>query len=108
MVAAAERHGVTRHARGPSEAEFQRSVIELAELLGWTAYHPWISVRSAGGYPDLTLVRDRVVWAELKRAGGKLSPAQVQWRSLLERAGAEIYVWTWELRILDEVHEVLR
>jgi VRR-NUC domain-containing protein len=42
---------------------------------------------------DLTLVRDRVVWVELKTETGKVSAAQREWLDALKAAGAEAYIW---------------
>lgn len=46
------------------------------------------------GFPDLVLVRDRVIFAELKVSKRKLRPEQQAWRQSLIDAGAEYYVWT--------------
>ena len=76
-------------------------------MYGWWAFHPYSAKRSAPGFPDLTLVRDRVIFAELKReSGGRLTPAQVGVHELLRAAGAEVYVW-WLPRDLPEVARVL-
>ena len=64
------------------EANFQATVIELAELHGWRVYHTHDSRRSQPGFPDLTLVRRyRLIFAELKREGGKLTAEQTAWLS---------------------------
>lgn len=69
-----------------SEAELQRSVIELARLLGWRVYHTRDSRGSAAGFPDLCMVRaGDLIFAELKTEKGKLSPAQCEWWALLGR-----------------------
>lgn len=85
------------------EDEWQRQVIELARMLGWhvahfraaRTKHGWATpVQGDGaGWPDLVLVRDRVIYAELKRDSGRLRPEQEQWQEWLERAGAETYVF---------------
>ena len=64
----------------------------LARILGWKAYHTLRSKGSEPGYPDWTLVRDRVVFLELKTARGKVSPAQREWLAALRDAGAEVYL----------------
>jgi hypothetical protein len=78
-----------------TEAQWQRTITDLAETLGWLVYHTYDSRRSEPGFPDLVLVRagDRVVFAEIKRETGRLTDDQAQWWWALERAGAEIYVW---------------
>ena len=76
-----------------TEKEWSAQVYELARTLGWTRYHTYRSERSQPGFPDEVLVRDRVIFAELKRETGRLSPAQEDWIGKLKRAGAEVYVW---------------
>lgn len=61
------------------ESDFQRTVIEMAQHLGWLCYHTYDSRRSQEGFPDLVLVRDRVLFVELKSERGKQSPAQREW-----------------------------
>lgn len=93
--------------RGISERNFQRQVLDLAGVLGWRVYHTWLSVRSAPGFPDLVLCRaetdttgrpipgtGRLIFAELKSATGKPTPAQSEWLALLEAVpGVEAYLW---------------
>lgn len=76
-----------------TEKVWQQTVVELAQLNGWLVFHPFDSRRSTPGYPDLTLVRDRVVFAELKTEKGRLTPDQELWLERLEGAGAETHVW---------------
>lgn len=76
-----------------SEAAWQADVVEAARNLGWTYFHVTDSRRSPSGWPDLALVRERLVMVELKRADGKTSVAQDRWLALLAKAGVEVYVW---------------
>lgn len=77
-----------------SEASFQASVIQLAKMCGWLAYHTHNSRRSEPGFPDLVLVKPpRVVFAELKTAKGKPSPAQERWLAALAASPVESYLW---------------
>jgi hypothetical protein len=78
-----------------SEKDLQRAVLELAALLGWRAYHTHDSRRSHRGFPDLTLVRgDRLVFAELKSAAGRMRPEQDEWLEALGHVpGVEAYCW---------------
>lgn len=78
-----------------TEKEWLEQIRKLATMLGWLTYHPHQSMRSEPGFPDLTLVRDRVIFVELKRhaASAKLSPHQELWRDRLQSAGAEWYLW---------------
>lgn len=75
------------------ESAWQSRVTDYATLMGWAWYHTRDSRRSPEGYPDLTLVRDRVVFAELKSERGRLTRDQERWRDRLCGAGAEWYLW---------------
>jgi hypothetical protein len=94
-----------------TEKQFQAQVLDLARLLGWRVYHPWLSVRSAAGFPDLVLCRPpRLILAELKTARGRLSPAQEEWLAALRACpGVEVHVWRpmdWDaiIRVLEGEH----
>ena len=76
------------------EAEFQSIVLEMAEQAGWDKrYHTYDSRRSEAGFPDLVLVRDCVLWIELKSSKGALTPPQKDWLEALAAAGQECHVW---------------
>jgi lipopolysaccharide export system protein LptC len=75
-----------------TEAQFQRQVTDLAELLGWRWAHNADSRRTQAGQPDLTLIRDRVVYVELKTDTGRVRPEQESFMAALRAAGAEVYV----------------
>lgn len=64
----------------------------LARQTGFRVYHTLRSKGSQPGYPDWTLVRERVVFLELKRQSGKPSDAQKEWLNALHNAGAEAYI----------------
>jgi hypothetical protein len=96
-----------------TEREFQRQVLKYAvgtrrepSPLGWRAYHTFFSGLSGPGFPDLVLVRERVVFAELKAERGRVSPSQQEWLDALRAAGAEVYLW--RPRDWDTLCEVLR
>jgi hypothetical protein len=74
------------------EKEWQRQVVQLAKTLGYRTYHTFDSRRSTHGFPDLVLVRDRVIYLELKREKGRLTEEQKGWLRALRAAGAEAYV----------------
>lgn len=90
-----------------TEKAWQRQVIELAQLLGWKVYHTWNSIHSAKGFPDLVLVRERVIFAELKSEKGRVSDEQRQWIDALHQA-AKVEVYCWKPSDFDEALRVLR
>jgi len=102
-----------------SEAELQAAVLELAHLLKWrvahfraarTAHGGWRTAVSGdgAGFVDLVLVRDRVVFCELKSAKGALSPEQVLWRDALLAAGCEWHLFRPEQWTDATIERVLR
>jgi hypothetical protein len=76
-----------------SEKEFQAAVVKLAVSLGWKVYHTYNSRRSKSGYPDLTLWRERVIFAELKTMSGQLTASQSTTIEELQAAHAEVHLW---------------
>jgi hypothetical protein len=99
-----------------TERDLQDFIVAAARLLGWRAYHAraartkdgW---RTAGsydskGFPDLVLVRDRLLFAEVKLERGRLRPEQTAWLEVLREAGAEVYVWRpadWTSGVVEDV-----
>lgn len=77
-----------------SEKEWQRLVVEYAEANNWTVWHDADARRNDSGFPDLVLIRERVVWVELKRVGKRPTKVQAWFHAVLADAGQEIYVWT--------------
>lgn len=76
-----------------SEPAWQAMVLELATLYRWVWYHTHDSRRSPAGFPDLVLVRNRVLFRELKTDKGDLTTEQLCWLHLLHDAGADVGVW---------------
>lgn len=90
-----------------NEKEWQRQVVDVAHLFGFRVYHPWLSIRSEKGWPDLALFRPgRFLLAELKTEKGKLTASQESMIADLRAAGVEVHVW--RPADLDRVVEVLR
>ena len=101
-----------------SESGFMRQVVELATILGWSTAHfrpaqtakGWrtpVSGDLGKGWPDLTLVRgERIIFAELKRDNGKLTPDQERVLNVLGGTGAEVRVWF--PADFDRIAEILR
>uniref|UniRef100_A0A6M3L386 VRR-NUC domain-containing protein n=1 Tax=viral metagenome TaxID=1070528 RepID=A0A6M3L386_9ZZZZ len=93
-----------------SEADWQNTVIDLARLGKWRCAH-FRSVRvqrkdgsvyyqtpvqaDGAGYPDLCMVKgNRLIYAELKREGGKATSEQIEWLEALSKVpGVECYIW---------------
>ena len=89
-----------------SERDFQRSVVELAELYGWMIYHTYDSRRSNPGFPDLVMVRDnRVIFAELKTMKGKVTKHQERWLEALAKTQVEVRLW--RPSDINDIEEVL-
>ena len=101
-----------------TEQQLQDAIVECARLYQWRVAHFRPARTQKGwrtpaqydgkGYPDLTLVRDRVVFAEIKQVKFRLAVEQQEWRDALQLAGAEWHLWTpaeWEA---GDVEAVLR
>lgn len=76
-----------------TEKELLAAVRQVAQLTGWRVYHTHDSRRSEAGFPDLVLVRDRVLYRELKTARGRTTPEQDAWLEALRATGADADVW---------------
>jgi hypothetical protein len=75
------------------EAAFQQRITDLCDWLHLRYWHDTDSRRNEAGFPDLVILGNGVVWAELKAERGRVSPEQQAWHDDLKRAGAEVYVW---------------
>lgn len=86
-----------------SEAGFLKAVLELAQLYGWRSAHfrpamtrsgRWVTaVQGDGvGFPDLILLRERLVVIETKSARGRLTPEQRAWLEAFDAVGAQTIV----------------
>lgn len=112
------RAGKRPHGLRPTHAEFIEQIVQLGHLLGWAVafFRPARTMRGwrtpvggdGQGWFDLVLVRERVIFAEIKIPPDKLTPAQEEWLRRYERAGQECYVWTWHEQILEEIEGILR
>lgn len=93
-----------------SEKDFTQQIVDLCRLEGVPCYHTYDARRSREGFPDLVLVPDVVIFAELKRETGELTDAQVRWLDALDQASAgkpRVFVWRprhwlWIERIVRE------
>lgn len=99
------RMGIALPLEDLTEQEWASQVAELAKTLGWRRYHTYRSDRSAAGWPDEALVRERLILVELKREKTRPSDAQTDWLTVLAAAGVEVYLW--RPSDLDEIANVL-
>lgn len=78
-----------------SEKDLQDKVIDTALRNGWLVYHTHDSRRSAPGFPDLVLVHPEhgVMWRELKKQKGRVSPDQKKWLDRLAAVDENTGVW---------------
>ncbi len=76
-----------------TEKAFMAQVIQLAQLFRWKVYHTHDSRRSEKGFPDLVLVRERILFVELKTDKGKLTKEQMEWLHVIELAGGSGHIW---------------
>jgi len=80
-----------------TEKQFEVQVKELAQLKGWLYYHTWRSFHSPKGFPDCVMVRirdRRLIFAELKAEGKKLTLEQLDWINSLDIVdNVETYLW---------------
>lgn len=79
--------------RSIPEADFQKKITDLCDLLGLKWHHEVDSRKSKSGFPDLLIAGDHVIFVELKRETGKTTPEQDAWHTRLVAAGARVYVW---------------
>ena len=93
-----------------SERQLQEHVVAMAKALGWAVFHPWTSVHSAAGWPDLFMVRNgRALAVELKSEVGKVTWQQTAWLGDLARVpGIQTAVWRPTDLISGHVEHLLR
>lgn len=93
--------------RSMSERTLQDRVVGRAKRRGWKVAHvgrgiaafdaegkPIFVTAMSPGWPDLTLAKaeNRLVFMELKREQGEVSPEQVMWLQLLNQCGAKAVI----------------
>lgn len=91
------------------EGHFQTRVVNRMHFFGWRVYHPWLSVHSASGWPDLFAVRgERAIAAELKT--DKAPPPRPSQQAWLDELGAVpgIESYCWRPRDMDWIERILR
>jgi hypothetical protein len=91
------------------ESVLLSQVMAYAAMRGWRAWHDQATntprrcrdcgsyqriPRNAPGLPDLILVRrPRLVIAEIKAEGGRVTPAQQRWLDEFAACGVETFTW---------------
>ena len=99
-----------------TERELAKNVVHAAKTLGWRVYWTWNSLHSPRGWPDLVLLRRftyanvndvDIIFAELKREKGKLTPDQEETLELLRGTGHGVYVWRPSQWVSGEIAEIL-
>ncbi len=83
-----------------TEDELQNAVIEFADLHEWRVAHLFPAQTATAAisadathWPDLVLIRERIVFAELTMDSRERSVEESGWRGASIAAGAEHYVW---------------
>jgi len=97
--------------RAKGEEEWQDEVVDIAHAFGWWAVHyragytrsgEWRTpvAYDGGGFPDLVLVRERLIAVECKRQPRgpaererQVAPQQERWLERIRTAGTAAYVW---------------
>lgn len=104
-----------------NETAFQAQVIDLARFAGWRVAHfrPAMDARGrwstavsgdGAGFPDLVLVRDRLLFVELKTETGTLRAEQVAWLAALRAGvpvGEDVLVEVWRPSMWPYIEAVL-
>lgn len=91
------------------ERVLMQQILDLAKMHGWLAYHPWLSVHSEPGFPDIIAVRDgRVLAIEVKSAKGKATKSQRAWLEQLNRVPGVDAMIVRPGPNLDELGQLLR
>ena len=103
-----------------AETEFQAFVVKAAHAAGWlvahfrkarirradgSIYYATPAAVEGVGWPDLVLVKRRVLYREVKTERGVVSPDQQAWLDALGAAGADAKVW--RPRDLEEIETEL-
>ncbi len=97
------------------EAPFQKIIIDRAHELNWICAHFRTSLNMRGehqtavgadgkGFFDLVLMRERVIYVEVKRQKGVQSDEQKMWAKRAKAAGCEVYLFRpADLELIEQV-----
>lgn len=91
-----------------SERSFQGRVVRAARDLGYRTYHTADARGSDKGWFDVALARagDKLVLAELKKAGEKPTKEQANWYQDLQRI-EHVEAYLWYPRDYDDIVTIL-
>jgi len=107
-----------------SEKDFQRTVLDLLHTLKYKTHHPFLSIASASGFPDIVATRGvdddwpfgeydglhpiglRLVFLELKTERGQPTFEQWNWLRVLQAMGYEAFII--RPSDFDSIVEILR
>lgn len=92
----------------PSEAAYQRTVVDLARRCDFLVFHDVDSRRNARGFLDLVLVHKRtgrLLFWELKTDRGRVRPEQQEWLDALQirHEAAVIRPQAWAAGLVQDV-----
>lgn len=104
------------------EVDWQRTVCDALDAMGWTWNHArrsiggkgrgWVTATTLKGWPDLVCWRgERLLFVELKRDDGRLTPEQqvvLVELQVVAAANPHVEVHVWRPKDFDRVVEVLR
>lgn len=102
-----------------SEAQLQEKIVARAKHRGWFVHHDRrqdLGIAGDPGFPDLVLARaGEVIFAELKREDGKLTPNQTLWYAQLDPSAHAYYgdeklthnVYVWRPSDWSEIQRIL-
>lgn len=70
---------------GGTELEYQATITDLLDLLGWKWHHETDSRRTHPGWPDLFAIHPNgwALWLEVKSATGAITEDQIGWLKAL-------------------------
>lgn len=114
------------------EKDFQKWVVDTAQSFGWRVWHTPTPMKPVGGnkfvpdrrgrgLPDLVMMHDdppRLIFAELKKIGGDVSDAQVEFLKLARAvaeatgivvgSGRTVGVYMWRPGAEEIIESILR
>ena len=88
-----------------SENEIKKQVKQYLTLMGWFHFHILQGLGAFIGIPDrIALKGGRVLFLEIKKPGGKLSPGQIIFRDMILSHGGEYY----KIDDLDRLIDIIK